>query len=380
MANKFLGIGLALGKHFSKYFVAVEEEEQFKPRVGEGTGLHINEKDELAIQLSQQEGNLLQIVKDGLYYGIKPPANLAHLYVDSQNGVDQHPDDVEGAGTRANPLKTFRYANEIAVIGTTRSIRLKAGQRHICDASDIFTIKPGNVSVSPYGEGWEAKYNQLGQDWNEALKVNVEENNAPILALTGLSTGYYPPATKASTVPNLNCFRLDSNCILQLSGLIIENNLEITIHKHPEATTSQYRKGTISRIVVGDGSAVWVNRSRLQSTGMYQVGNDLTDISQADMVTTISGTQVSKAGFFEPRAGTFRFIRCMMQQNMSCMVLADKGWGESLNASVTYSLADLPEDVRRAFAARAYGAKIDTQNGVKILLAPRSDVSATLFT
>lgn len=36
MANKFLAVGTVLGRHLSKYFKAIDKEEQFMPRLGNG--------------------------------------------------------------------------------------------------------------------------------------------------------------------------------------------------------------------------------------------------------------------------------------------------------------------------------------------------------
>ena len=96
--------------------------------VFKGTAYNVNVGDTLTVganglvdvKLSKADGNLLQKRGDGLYYGIEPPTNLQYLYVDAVNGVDQHPDNVVGAGTRSKPLRTIRYAEEISLVGTSR--------------------------------------------------------------------------------------------------------------------------------------------------------------------------------------------------------------------------------------------------------------------
>ena len=115
-----------------------------------------NNKGGIGVRLSSDKGNLLQQRKTGLYYGIDAPPNISNLYVDAVNGVDQHPDDVAGAGTRAKPLKTFTYANSIAFEGTTRTIHLMADQDHIVDSANESVIKQGRLTVQPYGPVFDA--------------------------------------------------------------------------------------------------------------------------------------------------------------------------------------------------------------------------------
>lgn len=75
-----------------------------------GTG---TESDPLGVQLSADEGNLLEIRDDGLYYGTSASDDLLNLYVDTVNGSD------DNIGSREKPLKTLNEA-------LTRPLRTRA--------------------------------------------------------------------------------------------------------------------------------------------------------------------------------------------------------------------------------------------------------------
>ena len=146
-----------------------------------------NNKEGIGIRLSPDNGNLLQQRKNGLYYGIEAPPNLSNLYVDAVNGVDQHPEDVVGAGTRAKPLKTFTYANSIALEGTRRTIYLMADQDHIVDSARASNIKDGFLTVDPYGPVFDA-YKLVHIDIISVLNAMRADNKLPRLVLTGFRT------------------------------------------------------------------------------------------------------------------------------------------------------------------------------------------------
>lgn len=58
----------------------------------------------LGVKLSEDDGNLLEERKNGLYYGIKPPKDTSNLYVSSSQGDDKN------AGTKESPLRTINEA------------------------------------------------------------------------------------------------------------------------------------------------------------------------------------------------------------------------------------------------------------------------------
>lgn len=340
------------------------------------TGLHFTKNDALAVKLSAKEGNLAQLLDDGLYIGIKAPADLENLYVDAVNGVDQHPDDVDGAGSKGKPLKTFAYANKIAREGTTRSIFLHTEQEHICSTANYFWLKAGRISVTPYGSAYDDALVEGKGDLNDTHQILVNNNKAPVLAFKDVTMKAGPRLTKEYTYPDLNCFRIVVGTNIQFGGIILRNNLNVSISKHAEATTGAYRMGNLSRVLSDGGGKAFFNRCKFECVGTPQVGQ-FTDFNQDQFFATIDGTKTAITGFFSPEAGEYNVLNTKMQDNMACMFISHRGWGQAINSSLTVSLATTYEPQK--FAKRVYRAKIDTQNGVKILLAPKSDVSATLF-
>lgn len=124
--------------------------------VNVGKGLELDSTGKVQLKISPDAGNSLDLRANGLYYGIQAPASLANLYVDPINGVDQHPDDVAGAGTRAKPLKTLRYAIGINGTGVKRIIHLKEGSVIKTSVDDIRVIIGDDISVVPYGDRMDA--------------------------------------------------------------------------------------------------------------------------------------------------------------------------------------------------------------------------------
>lgn len=374
MANKLLAKGIVLARHLSKYFTANEKEEQFMPKVG--NSIQFSDDDALEVKLSEQNGNLLQLADGGLYYGTKAPADLENLHVDAVNGVDQHPDDVEGAGSKGKPLKTFAYANKIAREGTTRSIFLHTEQEHICSTDNYFGLKAGKIFVTPYGSAYDEALVEGKGDINNTHQILVDNNKAPVLAFKDVEIKAWPRLAKTHTYPNLNCFRIVVGANIQFGGIILRNNLNVSISKHAEATTGAYKMGNLSRVLSDGGGKAFFNRCKFECVGTPQVGQ-FTDFNQDQFFTTIDGTKTAITGFFSPEAGEYNVLNTKMQDNMACMFVSHSGWGQAINSSLTVSLATTYEPEK--FAKRIYGAKIDTQNGVSMLLAPNSDVSAKLF-
>lgn len=332
--------------------------------------------DALSVLLSKQEGNLLQLLKDGLYYGVKAPADLANLYVDAINGVDQHPDDVDGAGSKAKPLKTFAYANKIAREGTIRKILLHTEQEHICSVDNYFWLKAGRISVVPYGPAADAAVKEGGGDYTTSYGILSDNGKAPILVFKGVINKVHAALTKETTYPDLSCFRITIGTNIQFNGIILRNDLSVNITRHPEAKTNVLKYGVLSRVLSDVGGKCVINRCKLECVGTPRFDN-FDGFNVDSLSKTVDGAKISALGFFSPEAGEYNVLNTKMQDAMPCMFIAHSGWGQSVNSSLTVSLATTytPEK----FAKRIYGAKIDTQNGVRILLAPNSDISASLF-
>lgn len=195
-----------------------------------------NNKEGIGIRLSSDKGNLLQQRKNGLYYGVEAPADLANLYVDAVNGVDQHPDDVAGAGTRAKPLKTFTYANSIAFEGTRRTIYLMADQDHIVDSGRASNIKSGILNVEPYGPVFDA-YKVVHVAGTATIGAMRNDNKLPRLVLTGFGT-YKWYGNNVIDVAQITSIYNKANSEFQGVHIVLDNegSFEPTA---PERTTLQ---------------------------------------------------------------------------------------------------------------------------------------------
>ena len=195
-----------------------------------------NNKEGIGIRVSPDKGNLLQQRKNGLYYGIEAPPNLANLYVDAINGVDQHPEEVEGAGTRAKPLKTFAYANKVAFEGTSRTIYLMGDQDHVVPSNEPAYIKSGYLTVRPYGPIFDA-YNLVHVVSTHTYLAMRDDNKLPRLVLNGLGT-YKWYGNNITDMVVLTAIYNKANTSFEGVHVVLDNEGTIT-PTAPERTTLQ---------------------------------------------------------------------------------------------------------------------------------------------
>ena len=180
------------------------------------------------------EGNNLSLVVDGVADtvtlpttgGTQPSSRLANLYVDAVNGVDQHPDDVPGAGTREKPLKTFAYANSVALDGSTRTIYLMENQDHIVSATNPAIIKTGYLDVKPYGPTYEEYYSS-SETYPAATMRMREDDKLPRLVMSGFPTYMFENAPNTDTV-RLETIINRANSLFQGVHFILDNEGTIT--------------------------------------------------------------------------------------------------------------------------------------------------------
>ncbi len=108
---------------------------------GDGT-----EADPLGVQLSEDDGNLLEIRDDGLFYGTNAADHLLNLYVDAEAGDDTN------IGSREEPLKTLAEAIKRTPNNKSNTIHLHAGQTFVLDVgTDMFIIGCTRV-ITPYAD------------------------------------------------------------------------------------------------------------------------------------------------------------------------------------------------------------------------------------
>lgn len=89
-----------------------------------GKSLTLNEQGGVEVKLSKDKGNLIEARKDGLYYGINPPADTSNLYVSSSQGDDNN------KGTRESPLRTIREAFRRNRANQNFTVHLYENDRH----------------------------------------------------------------------------------------------------------------------------------------------------------------------------------------------------------------------------------------------------------
>ncbi|MFZ7198489.1 hypothetical protein [Avibacterium avium] len=330
---------------------------------------------QLTIRVSKLEDNLLQVHKDGIYVGSKSPKEVEVLYVDSVNGVDQSPYEIEGAGTINKPLRTIKYANSFAVKGTYREIHLHTEQEHICSSSDEFFVRPGHLSIFPYGGAFDAAMERAGGDITTATSIVARESTAPIVKFTGVVMKLTPPSTKEASYVYMPCISLSNGCKVNFYGINLCNDLNVQIRKHPEAKSNVVKYGSLSRILQRDGVNVGLFQCRLSCVGNMTF-KDTEEFTLEKSRKLVEGNQISITGFLHPQGGEINILNSFIESNVACHIIAHQGWDQRINNLLSISLGQNADPVER-FTKRVYGAVIDEQNGVKQLLAPTSDVSPT---
>lgn len=128
----------------------------------------------IKFRLSEEQGNLLSARKDGLYFGVVAPPDVANLYVDALTGNDSN------AGTRVSPLKTIQEALSRGEAGITRTISLKEKQTHFVGSGNAFDnsvnfsiipLRGGIITFVPYGDELDAiptpQYSGVGKYAND---------------------------------------------------------------------------------------------------------------------------------------------------------------------------------------------------------------------
>lgn len=100
--------------------------------------------------ISGDNGNLLQLRQDGLYYGAEAPIDVGTMYVNNVTGDDT------AAGTKANPVKTIQEALSRGPGNINRTIELYQGQIHLVDPAKPAILRGGSLTFLPYGPSVDA--------------------------------------------------------------------------------------------------------------------------------------------------------------------------------------------------------------------------------
>lgn len=138
--------------------------------------------------ISNDNGNLLQLRQDGLYYGAEAPIDVGTMYVNNVTGDDT------AAGTKANPVKTIQEALSRGPGNINRIIQLYQGQIHLVDPAKPAILRGGGLNFYPYGPSVDAiphpqgnsKYSTLAcLNLNTTIKALDHANYGETLAQGG---------------------------------------------------------------------------------------------------------------------------------------------------------------------------------------------------
>lgn len=136
VATSNMGKGLAYNETAKQYEVNAQD----------ANGVKLNPDGTVGVALSKDAGNVLELRRDGLYYGATPTVN--QIYVSLQ-GNDAN------AGTRDAPVQTLNRAYEIIAAQTTQgwyNIFLKAGQTFRESTKQIWLDQGKNVNFYHYDD------------------------------------------------------------------------------------------------------------------------------------------------------------------------------------------------------------------------------------
>lgn len=349
----------------------------------------------IEVKLSEQEGNLLQKFPDGLYYGTKASAELAKLYVDAQAGKDDPVynanGDPTGAGSKNKPFKTFVYAVKQAKEGTTRYIFLKTGQVHKVDATPGATsVLPGALYVYSYGPELDSAIQDQKGDAVRARAKTVKEKTAPIVEFIKHKAFPYPSASPSATVFYMSALMVMTGSFLRFDGIILKNNINNVFKKDPASPNDSPRIAHGCRILCQNNSALEFYRCGFDMEGAvtYEGVRDLGMMIYLSYTTGGESFPIWKFGFIQSEGAKIKVYAAIdVPDNLGCYFLGHWGWAPGISVDTSISLKDATTSTSnitnttsiKTLTYRIYGATADEQGDVKILLAPKSDVSATLF-
>lgn len=322
-----------------------------------GKGVWFNpDTQKYEVKVSGISGNLLSLRDDGLYYGTKAKPSLENLYVDAVNGVDQDPNEIQGAGTQNKPLRTIAYAMSLLEYGKKHNIFLYESQDHIINTQ--ITDKNGDVTFYAYGP----KLTENMKTAIDALEARREHNrngNGPniILAykaiLTGNNNSYYKYG--------LYTFIVTGNVTFIGINLINDMNVDLPI---PSGKTNVNVVNKARLRVLG---TVTFNIGSLKDTGTPTVGegvlgkvNDRWDI-----------------GMFGTGKGKILLDSLHSNPNtLRSFVIADRGWDYDITAEAVVNAVTYQSEIAKLIR----GAVLDDLgNGVKLIKIPSTNIPTKLF-
>lgn len=351
-----IGKGIKWNDTTKKYEVDVKED----------SGIIINELGELEVRVSELEDNALRVVDGKLYYGTRARPELANLYVDAVNGVDQDPLKVAGAGTRAMPLKTFRYANMVAEANTSRTIYLMENQDHIVKATEWFMIKAGTLTILSYGPEFDS---YIGIEAYPSRVLSVK-GKAPRLVFTG--SVEKDLNVEKRTYQDLQCFSVETANV-RTEGIDLVNDLNFTLRDG----TYPVLHAELNRIKLLNNSTWYHTRSRISSRGT-------TSEQSANGHTVMLPSGINACGLFYVMNSALTIYDIVNKdtfaQDMKCAVVGSSGWNTLYNGDTGFNAGPQRLVPYRELTKRFVGSQLDDLgNGVSSLLVPSSNIPTSFW-
>lgn len=359
---------------------------KFDVKVAPNQPIVFNDKGELEVRVSKLENNQLRIMKDGIYYGNQARPELANLYVDVVSGVDQNPLTVQGAGTRAKPLKTVAFAIKQVETGSSSKIHLHEDQEHILDRSNEVIAK-NNVVINfvVYGAKNDEQYNNTGHNQYLANIVASREGYAPKLVFKGFSTQYYRSSSGEYTRVLLNTLNL-YDCSVSFGGIHLVNDLgftaSVTSTNFDHVKDSPNYVTNASRIALFGNGLVETRCCRFSSRGTPRLQGDLgrnvsTENNFDQYQANYSGKWNSSI-FMTNGNYSFMCREIYGLDDLACYYLGSRGWGVRVGSNVSVIGESGIRPNLQALTSRIYEYTLFTEpSGDKVILSPTTNIPAS---
>lgn len=366
-----MGLGLIWNSPTKRYDVAFGTKQPFK----------YNSNGEIEFKISADKGNLIRLGSDnGIYYGIEAKANVANLYVDAENGVDQNPNDVQGAGTREKPLRTLKYAMDLADPYTNRYIYLHEEQEHIIPAKNKIFMKEGSLTITPYGPKFDKSQDGSRPevvDLYQARIYAIKDGIAPKIKFTGVRETLFPQPT-APTRWNIyayDCIYVGKDCSLTIAGVGLINDVTSVINN--TNADPEYSVISLHGRILNAAGNISLDGSSFERRGSVTVKNVTPLAKNLGMKNHVDLWETGMFSIVGTFASSLSLRQIHYSENYEEHIISNFGWQAGVTNLNNVSI----RHVNHEWAAkRIYGVQKEVQNsGDVLVLAPNVDVPNKLF-
>lgn len=352
-----IGKGLLWDPATKTYYVAIDDRT-----------FEVDELGRLKLRISALEDNQLKVRDDGVYQGNKSRPELASLYVDAINGIDQDPLAVVGAGTREMPLRTLTYALSLADPNTIRAVFLHEAQDHRMSAIQEITLKAGSVYIESYGPRYDALISSGIHDRRTAHETVHKEGLQARIVFEGVKTRPYLDYSEV----NFLCIAVPNNTSLNIQFCGIHNEYPTLLEPLASVSNKHLAITRGSRIQTETGGIVELEGVHFTSSVLPTVSP--TASNQSEVVSNLP-----LLGLVYPLYGSLEIRRVFGLQNDYKGMLVGLGfWEFPLSGSSNLALSSVG-DLLPQITKKIRITTVNNQNGVKQVLAPTVDVDPNLF-